>query len=137
MPSSKALDSIFDLCFDIPGDVQHLCSALWDTTAEGDTISAEDTPRALELIFSQEHKGYETALTIVSGQQLKLLSALARLGGNAPMSSAFLKNSGIAQASSVQRALRRLIDLRIIFHHEREYRFVNPFFRAWLLYKNL
>ena len=135
--SIPALASIFELCCDIPGDVQHLCSALWDTTAEGETVSETCIPFALELIFSHEHKGYETVLTIVSGQQLKLLAALARQGGKAPMSSAFLKNSGIAQASSVQRALRRLIDLRIIFHHEGEYRFVNPFFRAWLLYKNL
>jgi len=136
-PSRAALDSLFDLCFDIPGDVQHLCSALWDTTTKGDKISADCIPRALELIFSQESKGYETVLTIVSGQQLKLLSALARLGGSAPMSSVFLKNSGIAQASSIQRALKRLTDLRIVFQHEGEYRFVNPFFRAWLLYKNL
>jgi len=78
---------------------------------------------------------YETTLNIITKQQLKMLTGLARLGGKAPMSSGFLKNSGIAQASSVQRAMHRLIDLKIIFHSENEYRFVNPFFRAWLLYK--
>jgi predicted transcriptional regulator len=91
----------------------------------------------IKQIFSHELKGYETILKIISRQQLKILTALARLGGKAPMSSAFLKNSGIAQASSVQRALKRLTDLRIIFYYEDEYRFVNPFFRAWLLLKNL
>jgi hypothetical protein len=25
------------------------------------------------------------------------------------------------------------LELRIVFHHEKEYRFVNPFFRAWLI----
>jgi archaellum biogenesis ATPase FlaH len=133
----EAIGDIFDICFKIPGDVQQLCSALWDTTAPGEQITAVRIPVALELIFSHELKGYETILKIVSSQQLKLLTALARLGGKAPMSSAFLKNSGIAQASSIQRALGRLIDLRIIFHYENEYRFVNPFFRAWLLHKNL
>jgi hypothetical protein len=53
------------------------------------------------------------------------------------MSSAFLRNSGIAQASSVQRALNRLLELGIVFHYEKEYRFVNAFFRAWLLHKKL
>lgn len=53
------------------------------------------------------------------------------------MSSEFMKNSGIFQASSIRTALNRLIDLRIIFFHEDEYRFVNPFFRAWLLHKKL
>ena len=94
-------------------------------------------PAALEQIFLHELKGYETILKIISRQQLKLLTALARLGGKAPMSSEFLKNSGIAQASSVQRALSRLIKLRIVFHYENEFRFTNPFFRAWLLHKKL
>ncbi len=135
--ASNPLNSIFNNCFSIPGDVQQLCSALWDTTSFGDRISEEQIPVALEHIFSHELKGYETILKIITVQQLKLLTGLARLGGKAPMSSDFLKNAGIYQASSVKRALNRLIDLRIIFHYENEYRFVNPFFRAWLLYKKL
>ena len=47
--------------------------------------------------------------------------------------SVFLKGSAISQASSVQKALNRLIALKIIFHYEDEHRFVNPFFRAWIL----
>lgn len=133
--TSNSLNNIFDICFGIPGDVQQLCSALWDTTSFGDRISEEQLPVALEHIFSHELKGYETILKIISVQQLKLLTGLARLGGKAPMSSEFLKNAGIYQASSVKRALNRLIELRIIFHYENEYRFVNPFFRAWLLHK--
>lgn len=133
--TSNSLNNIFDIGFGIPGDVQQLCSALWDTTSFGDRISEEQIPVALEHIFSHELKGYETILKIISVQQLKLLTGLARLGGKAPMSSEFLKNAGIYQASSVKRALNRLIELRIIFHYENEYRFVNPFFRAWLLHK--
>jgi hypothetical protein len=132
---AEAMDAIFDICFDIPGDIQQLCSALWDTTTRGDLITEAHIPAALQQIFSHELKGYETILKIIAPQQLKLLTALARLGGKAPMSSVFLKKSGIHQASSVQKALGRLIDLHIIFHTQTAYRFVNPFFRAWLLHK--
>jgi hypothetical protein len=135
--ASISLNSIFDICSSIPGDVQQLCSALWETTSFGDRISEEQIPMALEHIFSHELKGYETILKIITVQQLKLLTGLARLGGKAPMSSEFLKNAGIYQASSVRRALNRLLELRIIFHYENEYKFVNPFFRAWLLHKKL
>lgn len=135
--TSETLDSIFDICFQIPGDIQQLCSALWDATSSEERISEEQLPSALELIFSHELKGYETILNVISRQQLKLLTALARMGGKAPMSSEFLKNSGITQASSIRRALGRLVDLRIIFYFENEYRFINPFFRAWLLHKKL
>ena len=133
----ETLESVFDLCFQIPGDIQQLCSALWDTTSSGKMISEEQIPGALELIFSHELKGYETILNIISRQQLKLLTALARMGGKAPMSSEFLKHSGIPQASSIRRALGRLVDLKILFHYENEYRFINPFLRAWLLHKKL
>ena len=135
--SSGALNNIFNICFSIPGDVQQLCSALWDTTSFGGRISEQSIPMAVEHIFSHELKGYETILKIITVQQLKLLTGLSRLGGKAPMSSAFMKNAGIFQASSVKRALNRLIELKIIFHYENEYRFVNPFFRAWLLHKKL
>lgn len=133
----ETLDTLFDICFAIPGDIQQLCNALWETTSAGDKISEEQLPAALAMVFSHELKGYETVLNVISKQQLKLLTALARVGGKAPMSSEFLKKSGITQASSVRRALNRLIDMKILFHLESEYRFVNPFFRAWLLHKNL
>jgi len=135
--TADSLKTVFAVCFNIPGDIQQLCGALWDTTAYGANIADRQIPIALEQIFAHELKGYETILKIVSKQQLKLLIGLARLGGRAPMSSVFLKGSGIPQASSVQRALNRLMGLKIIFYYEDEYRFVNPFLRAWLLYKKL
>ena len=53
----------------------------------------------------------------------------------APYSTEFIKDSGILQTASIQKALARLIDLGIIFVKEKEYRFINPFFRSWLLEK--
>jgi hypothetical protein len=131
------LDTLFDICVAIPGDIQQLCIALWETTSAGDKISEKQMPAALAIVFSNELKGYETVLNVISKQQLMLLTALARMGGKAPMSLEFLKKSGITQSSSVRRALHRLIDMKIVFHLESEYRFVNPFFRAWLLQKKL
>ena len=133
----ETLGAIFKICFNIPGDVQQLCSALWDTTSSGTRMSENYIQPALERIFSNELRGYEASLNILTKQQLKLLTGLARLGGKAPMSSDFMKQSGIIQASSIKRALNRLIHLNIIFYIDNEYRFVNPFFRAWLLYKKL
>ena len=93
--------------------------------------------KKLRLVKHYGVTDYETVLKIISGQQLKFLTGLARMGGHTPTSSQFLKQSGINQASSAQAALKRLLDLKIIFYYENEYRFVNPFFRTWLLYKNL
>ena len=49
---------------------------------------------------------------------------------------AFLLGAGITLAASVKKALNRLAKLKIIYRHEGEYRFVNPFFKRWLLWKN-
>ena len=134
---SKVLDMVFTVCFNIPGDVQQLCNALWETTKAGDEIQPKGVIKAIEQIFAHENKGYETILKIITPQQLRLLSALARVGGKNPMAGKFLEASGISQPSSVQKALQRLIDLKVIFHSEDEYRFVNPFFRSWIIYKKL
>lgn len=41
-----------------------------------------------------------------------------------------MKSAGFNNSSSVRRAVRRLINLNIIFEYEGEYRFVNPFFQG-------
>jgi len=135
--SSAAMEPIFEICFDVAGDVQQLCSALWDVTSPGDNIHKAQIPLALERLFSHELKGYETTLKVISGLQLNFLKSLARIGGQSPTSSQFLQYSGIRQASSAQAALKRLLNLNILYYYENEVRFVNPFFRVWLLYKNL
>ena len=120
----------------VPGDVQQLCGALWDTSSAGDTLSEELFPKALELIFSRESKGYEAALVLITGHQLKCLTGLARLGGKSPLSAAFLEGVGITLPASVKKALNRLVQVKVIYRYQGEYKFINPFFKQWLLWKN-
>ena len=136
----RSLDSdvfvdVISMADNIPGDIQHFCGALWEITRDGEMITTEHLPKALELIFSQEAKGYEATLVQLTSQQLRCLVGLAKVGGKAPQSSAFLRASGISLPASVKRALDRMEKLKIIFRHPGEYRFVNPFFRSWLLHK--
>jgi hypothetical protein len=134
--SRDLLERIFEIAHEVPGDVQQLCSAVWETILPGDNITADVIPPALELIYSRELKGYETAMGQVTSQQLRCLLGLARVGGKSPLSSEFLKAAGISQPGSVKKALNRLEKLRIIYKYQGEYRFINPFFRSWLIYKN-
>ncbi len=125
-----------DIAESVPGDIQELCGALWETTSHGESISTAHIGPALELIYSREAKGYETALVQLSGQQLKCLVGLARLGGKSPQSSAFVQGAGFTLPASVKKALTRLIQLKIVYRLQGEYKFVNPFFKSWLLWKN-
>ncbi len=127
---------IQEIAENVPGDVQELCGALWETTSHGDAVSEVNIGPALELIYSREAKGYEAALVQLTGQQLKCLLGLARMGGKAPQSSAFVRGAGLTIPASVKKALNRLMKLKIVYHHQGEYKFVNPFFKSWLLWKN-
>ena len=127
---------VVEIAESVPGDVQELCEALWETTAYRDTIHEACIGPALELIYARESKGYESALVQLTGNQLKCLVGLARMGGKAPLSSAFIQGVGIAGPASIKKALNRLVQLKTVHRHDGEYKFVNPFFKAWLLWKN-
>lgn len=131
------LDKIFEIGQDVPGDVQQFCGAVWESTSYGDGIDESIIPTALELVYSRELKGYEIALSQLTGQQLRCLVGLARLGGRSPLSSEFISVTGINQPASVKKALTRLVKLKIIYRHKKEYKFINPFFKSWLIFKNI
>ena len=129
------LDTVFTITQEVPGDVQELCAAVWDSSLPNRTVGRESIPAALELIYSREHRIYESHFSLITGQQLRCLVSLARRGGKNPYSIDFINDSGIRQPGSIRKALQRLIDLRIIYIFNKEHKFVNPFFRYWLLSK--
>jgi hypothetical protein len=135
--SRGLLEEIFEIAHDIPGDVQQLCGAVWESVSPGDNADKDIIPTALDLIYTRELKGYEVALSQLTGQQLRCLMGLARLGGKSPLSAQFIKETGISQPASVKKAITRLVQLKIIYKYKKEYRFINPFFRSWLLSRNL
>lgn len=131
------INLLFENAENISGDIQQLCEAIWEVTSFKDSIGKECIPKALKLIFSREIKGYELILGQITSHQLKCLLGLAKLGGKSVLSSEFIKNVGIIHASSIKKAFNRLEQLKIIYHIDSEYKFVNPFFKSWLISKNM
>jgi hypothetical protein len=131
------LDLVFEIAEGIPGDIQQLCGAIWEITSYRDTVDASIFPKALQLIYAWEFKGYEAILVLLTANQLKCLIGLAKIGGKAPLSSEFIKEVGIELPATIKKTLIRLMQLKIIFRYRGEYKFVNPFFKSWLLFKNL
>jgi hypothetical protein len=130
-------ERILSLADHTSGDVQQLCGALWETTCHGDPLEEKHLPPALLRIFAQETKGYEAMLVQVTAQQQNCLRALAALGGKNPYSETFMRETGIQHASSVKKAITRLCQLQIIYPREEDLRFINPFFKHWLIWKRL
>ncbi len=126
------LGKIFDLADRVSGDVQELCDALWATTNEGATITEEDIPRALELVFARESKAYIPAYSKLTDIQSRVLRGIAKHGGEKVLSGSFLKAVDVPNAGSVRKSVLRLMDLDLLYEYENRYRFVNPFFAEWI-----
>ena len=133
---TSLIDSIFINSGEKPGDVQEFCNALWSITEYNTTIKQDNIDNALKVIFSREKEFFEHTISLLTGHQLRCLTALANLGGKSIQSGRFLEYSGIIHASSAKKAVTRLANLKIIYEYKKEYHFNSPFFRTWLIHKN-
>lgn len=131
--SDHALEAVLTCAGRTPGDVQQLCHALWETTEDGREIDCESLPEALRYIFAQEGAFYVSQVKQLTPFQDKVLAASAMAGRVGILSSSFMEATGSANRTAVKRALTRLQELDILSRSESEYRFVNPFFRRWIL----
>ena len=127
-----AFDVIRNIARNTPGDMQELCDAIWDCTDAGQTISEEEVRKGLEVIFSRERDHYEIFIRRLTALQMRVLATLASKGGREVFSVEFLSAASVLNAASVKRAIDRLVSDGLVFYSDREYRFVNPFFREWI-----
>ena len=80
---------------------------------------------------------YERILHSVSPQQMKTLLALADLGGESGISRELIQRTGIPLSGSVHKAMKGLVEKRIVCKLNDVYKFSNPFFKCWVLSKNI
>ena len=126
------IESLIRTLDGVPGDVQELCDALWSVTATGERVDASKLTAAYLYIFAHEGSSYETYLKLLTPLQRKTLRALASIGGRHVLSSKFMEAASIHNASSVKKALSRLVEIGHVYYFDNEYKFVSPFFREWI-----
>ncbi len=135
--SNKVIEKIFLESGERPGDVQELCNALWSITEDDASLTDGNVADALHVIFSREKEFFEYSVSGLTSNQLRCLVGVARLGGKSVQSGDFLRFTGILHASSIKKAISRLVDLKIFYYHKKEYSFNSPFFKAWLRHTNI
>ena len=116
----------------VTGDVQQLCEAIWDTTANGDSIGTKEVNAAFERVFAQEGEAYGNDVRQLTPLQTAVLRALSGNDVLRTFSEEFMKRVGTASTGALRTALRRLTDKRLIYKFGNEYRFTSPFFREWI-----
>ena len=136
-PTDEALEAVFELARDVAGDVQQLCSGIWNCTNRGDVIRPETVEVALNRIHQNEHESNSRIIDLLTPGQVRVLLGLARVGGSQPTSKEFLAASGLRQPSSVSKAIARLNREGLIYRDAEGYQFFSPFFRTWLVAQDI
>jgi AAA+ ATPase superfamily predicted ATPase len=115
-----------------PYATQEICYSLWEQTPFDGSAQDEHLSRALELVLQSEHAHFSLVWDGLSAGQRLLLEALAREPGR-PLTGAYRARHQLAGASSIQTALKALVDRELV---EREpeggYRVMEPFLTEWL-----
>ena len=116
-----------------PSDMQRLCSAIWETSNEGRTLSPTNVENGLERVFEHQLSTHQMILEQTTALQKRTLVAIAHLGGIGVTTKSFLSEIGSPSSSSVLKAIGYHIKQGTLRKEEKSYLFNNPFLREWLV----
>lgn len=113
--------------------VQKLMNKLYSMTAGGETCTADMAEAALSQLISDSTEAYQFLLYQLPAKQKELLLAISKAGkATAITSSAFVKKYRLPSPSSVQSAVKGLIEKDFVTVNKDTYEVYDRFFAIWL-----
>lgn len=133
MLDPECFNSVYDRFEGHTWYVQYVMNRIYDVTPVGGVADVAQVGSAIEYILGVNHVTYQTLLANYSERQRSLLVAVAKEGrAKGVLSSSFIKKHRLSSSSSVQGALKPLIDSETIIRDGEEYYVGNRFFSFWL-----
>ena len=127
--SPEIWDAVFGL--EITGDVQQLCSALWQSSKQGSELNETTLNLAYQRIFGQEIEGFRNLLGNLPALQLRVLKDIARHGVDNIYSRETQQRIN-ASSSSIRRAVCSLVDKWVLVRDHDAIYFNNPCLRLFI-----
>ena len=125
--------AVYALSHGVTWYTQKLFNTLYADTREGTACQVENVQEALEYIIKTQSYSYEEVLFRLPEKQKMVLIALAKNGpSKAVTSSAFVKKYSLQSASSVQSALRGLLEKDFVTLEQGTYVVYDTFMAYWL-----
>lgn len=121
---------IVELAGPAPNDIQRLAYEAFDTA--GATIDERAARAGLAAAVAHDGATYAERYGMLSSGQRRVLAALAEAPTDRPAGSAFVTRAGLANASSVKKALDALAQAELVARRGTELVVADPFFAAWL-----
>lgn len=114
--------------------VHTMLNELFSLTNKGELCTKELIREAEENVVDAQKESYQQLLSLIPTKQKMVLQAIAKEGiAKGVNSSAFIKQHRLASASSVQSAIKALLERDIITRlDDGSYRVYDYFFRSWI-----
>lgn len=127
------VEAIYERFEGITWYVQKMLHVLYDMTASHSTCNEKQIPEALQSIIDSFKYTYSEILFRMPEKQKELLIAITKEGKAQSLTSgAFIKKYKLTSASSVQAALKGLLEKDFITQEKNTYSIYDQFFGIWL-----
>jgi len=131
--TASTVEKIYDLFEGVTWYIQKTLNALFGETPEGSRCSVEMVDNIINLMIDSNKYTYSENMFRLPDKQGKLLVAIAKNGRVlAPTSADFVKKYNLTSASSVQAALKGLLEKEFVTHDKNGYVVYDKFFDIWL-----
>lgn len=131
--SDGVTEAVYALSMGVTWYTQKLFNTMYAATPQGETCDAEQVEEALEYILKTQSYSYEEILFRLPEKQKMLLIALAKNGPTKSITSAaFVKKYSLQSASSVQSAMRGLLEKDFVTFEQGIYSVYDLFMAYWL-----
>lgn len=131
--ASGVTEQVYAISHGVTWYTQKLFNTLYAFTSEGETCVAEQVQEALDYIIKTQSYSYEEVLFRLPEKQKMVLIALAKNGPTQKVTSAsFVRKYSLQSASTVQSAMRGLLDKDFVTSEKGVYTVYDIFFAYWL-----
>ena len=113
--------------------MQNIFNELYALTGQGETCTLDMIRESVQNRIAMYEPVFQSTLVLLSERQKEMLYAIAREGkATSVTSSSFIKRHGLLSSSSVQTAIKQLLDKEIITSENNVYQVYDRFFGLWL-----
>ena len=113
--------------------IQNIFNELYAMTEQGETCTLEFIQESVRRKIATYEPLYLSTLSFLTERQKEILYAIAKEGkAKYVTSAAFIKKHGLLSSSSVQTAIKQLLDKEIITSDNNVYQVYDRFFGLWL-----
>lgn len=120
---SDTVEQIYDQYAGTTWYLQMMMNELFAITGRGETCSKERIEIAKHNIISIQESTYQSQLSTLTARQKGVIQAIAHEGAvKSVTSAAFIKQHALESASSVQSAIRGLLEKGVLTHDNGSYR---------------